>query len=645
MNRRQKIIVSITGIFLVLLILVGLTYAYFLTRINGNDNEKSISVTTANLEVEYKDNNDIITGDKIIPGTTLPEKVFTVTNNGNGTVDYSVGLVNIINTLKYTEDMVYKLTCISYNKEGFTLSTNGSVTGTENGSCSGVNETEFPNLNSYVVTNSIEVGKVHVYKMIVEYKETNTDQSDDMNKELSAKIDIFDPKSLTIEGSVTNSSENDYVVIHSKEQESNIVDGNYRFIGIIPDTHTIIIKNRKTTDTKSASLNVEKGTPSVSGSKIIYNDDKNVANVDININNNIINLDVKKISDGTPTLEETILAKAKSGTGNRTIYQETPITSPGNSINESNERTLSKTIDDYGTTYYFRGNVIDNYINFAGMCWRIVRISGDGSIKLILEDQDNNCEKSDGNWDIPTTTGGSSKTGNFGYTEYAANTMTASDGTKNSSTKFIINYLKGITNNTSSMAYAFTNFQTGPLSNYLTYLKSGDWCLNDKAYATINDNTTPLTNQEILDNQIKGISFYYDSYVRLKGKTTKEPTLKCNGTNMSKFGDNNTDMYVGTLTADEIVYAGNKIGNSNENYYLINDYQKSNSLIFRTLSPNFFSNSNYDYAFVTYSDGDLNYYNYVQNSIPFRPSIQLKSNTGTNGGDGTKENPYTVKLS
>ena len=33
--------------------------------------------------------------------------------------------------------------------------------------------------------------------------------------------------------------------------------------------------------------------------------------------------------------------------------------------------------------------------------------------------------------------------------------------------------------------------------------------------------------------------------------------------------------------------------------------QKSNSLKFRTLSPNFFYNSNYDYAFVTYSDGDF----------------------------------------
>ncbi len=53
MTRKQKIIVSITGIFLVLMILVGLTYAYFLTKITGNTNEKSISVTTANLVLKY----------------------------------------------------------------------------------------------------------------------------------------------------------------------------------------------------------------------------------------------------------------------------------------------------------------------------------------------------------------------------------------------------------------------------------------------------------------------------------------------------------------------------------------------------------------------------------------------------------------
>ena len=75
MNRRQKIIVSVTGIFLVLLLLVGLTYAYFLTQITGNNNPKSISVSTANLAIVYGDGNGIITSDELImPGTTLDSK-------------------------------------------------------------------------------------------------------------------------------------------------------------------------------------------------------------------------------------------------------------------------------------------------------------------------------------------------------------------------------------------------------------------------------------------------------------------------------------------------------------------------------------------------------------------------------------------
>lgn len=39
--------------------------------------------------------------------------------------------------------------------------------------------------------------------------------------------------------------------------------------------------------------------------------------------------------------------------------------------------------DDYGDSYYFRGKVENNYVSFAGFIWRIVRINGDGSIRLI----------------------------------------------------------------------------------------------------------------------------------------------------------------------------------------------------------------------------------------------------------------------
>ena len=39
--------------------------------------------------------------------------------------------------------------------------------------------------------------------------------------------------------------------------------------------------------------------------------------------------------------------------------------------------------DDYGKSYYYRGKVLNNYVSFAGYIWRIVRINGDGSIRMI----------------------------------------------------------------------------------------------------------------------------------------------------------------------------------------------------------------------------------------------------------------------
>ncbi len=43
-------------------------------------------------------------------------------------------------------------------------------------------------------------------------------------------------------------------------------------------------------------------------------------------------------------------------------------------------------IDDLGNTYYFRGKVTNNYVLFGGFTWRIVRINGDGTIKLIMNE-------------------------------------------------------------------------------------------------------------------------------------------------------------------------------------------------------------------------------------------------------------------
>ncbi len=41
--------------------------------------------------------------------------------------------------------------------------------------------------------------------------------------------------------------------------------------------------------------------------------------------------------------------------------------------------------DAYGTSYYFRGDVANNYVKFANLYWRIIRINGDGTIRMIYD--------------------------------------------------------------------------------------------------------------------------------------------------------------------------------------------------------------------------------------------------------------------
>ena len=618
MNRKQKIIVSTTGIFLVLLILVGLTYAYFLTRINGNTNDKSISVSTANLELTYGDNSAEILGKDLIlepSDTEIGTKTFTVTNNGNDT-----SYVVVIENVSITKTSDGSTTTFESNDFRYTL----TCTKNDGTSCDGVStQSIFPINGGILVGNSIKEGDVHTYTFKMWYIDTGIDQSNDMGKTIQARLNITNIASMTNPYSA-NTNSLAYKIIENTKNKANGTE-----LLSSPKTKPAEEISTKWSTGKFEEQELDMSTKSswyygsTYGDAQLWNGGSSSGSVS-ECSDTIVG---KYIS--YPTVGESWYVKScKSSTVAITVVEVYDY-----------EKNISVATDDYGTSYYYRGNVIDNYVNFAGMCWRAVRIAGDGSVKLILEDQDEECsETMDGNWDIPTTTGGTIKTGNFGYTQHAANTLTASDGTKNSSAKYLMNYLNGGTDNDRSMATAFKNFQTGPLVNYLDNLKVGDWCLNDKAYATSSDNTTALTSQEILDKQVKNTFFYYDSRVRLSRITPKEPTLKCNGTTMSKFADN-TDMYVGTLTADEIVYAGGKADTNNPDYYLINDYQKTK--YFWSLSPDRFFDSNRDYAFCVYL-GRADFREVYSNGS-FRPSINLKPGIKITGdGVGTKEKPYEI---
>ena len=52
---------------------------------------------------------------------------------------------------------------------------------------------------------------------------------------------------------------------------------------------------------------------------------------------------------------------------------------------EATNGYLCKAKDAYGDSYYYRGNVTNNYVLFADKYWRIVRINGDGTVRVIYD--------------------------------------------------------------------------------------------------------------------------------------------------------------------------------------------------------------------------------------------------------------------
>lgn len=69
---------------------------------------------------------------------------------------------------------------------------------------------------------------------------------------------------------------------------------------------------------------------------------------------------------------------------NNNVIKSGPQTKVGEEAAVNDEGLISD-IDDLGITYYFRGNVTNNYFSFADKIWRIVRMNGDGTVRLILD--------------------------------------------------------------------------------------------------------------------------------------------------------------------------------------------------------------------------------------------------------------------
>ena len=317
---------------------------------------------------------------------------------------------------------------------------------------------------------------------------------------------------------------------------------------------------------------------------------------------------------------------------------QTPITTPGAAVSTADEALLASTEDDYGTSYYFRGAVTNNYVEFANKCWRIVRIVGDGSVKLVLHN-DNTAGAAN-----PCSSANNST--NAAFARYSGETYTSTFndnfednayvgfkyGTPGSSTH-------AATHANTNKSTILNNLETWYNTNLKTYesvIANTVWC-NDKT------NVTDTTYNLEFGDTPTGLGYgtnrtYYGATQRLirggkyggiAGGTG--PSLKCNG-ELSKITSK-----VGLITADELALAGCTYAKKNTTTYL---QENATDTPWWSLSPDYFTGSD---AYVwNVIDGSLIGFN-VSNTYGVRPSISLKPTTNVTG-EGTSSSPFIISM-
>ncbi len=136
--------------------------------------------------------------------------------------------------------------------------------------------------------------------------------------------------------------------------------------------------------------------------------------------------------------------------------KETPDFLVGTTSNEG----MFAAPDEYGTSYYFRGAVDNNWLYFANSYWRIVRINGDNSIRLIY------------NGTIQPTESEAVSKNSVSYTASFNNT---DENNAYVGYKYTLNQRQGNTIN-SNIATRLESWYNSTLINYDKYIVDNGFC-------------------------------------------------------------------------------------------------------------------------------------------------------------------------
>ena len=288
-------------------------------------------------------------------------------------------------------------------------------------------------------------------------------------------------------------------------------------------------------------------------------------------------------------------------------------------LSTDNTNTLYTSTEDSKTVYYFAGNATDNWVKFGknasnqDLYWRIIRTNSDGSVRLLYHGTSTTATDA-----YIGTSAFNSSYDNIAYVSYMYGSLgsisSARENTNNSTIK--------------------TTIDNWYISN-----------LEAKGYTKYLSTTAVYCN----DRSISSDSINFGAFTRLG--TNKTPSYDCAATE-DKFtvdtstGNGKLTYPIALMTADEVSFAGGLYGANTPTWYYYNSVNGSStgSKFWWLLSPLDSSTSGSSMFIVRGSSnpGRLNY-NYVYSNNGVRPALSLKSCVKYSSGDGSANEPYTIK--
>ncbi len=298
-----------------------------------------------------------------------------------------------------------------------------------------------------------------------------------------------------------------------------------------------------------------------------------------------------------------------------------------NTVATTNEGIFSAE-DDLGTSYYFRGAVENNYVKFANFYWRIIRINGDGTIRMIYD-------------------GTSAHANGESSTDRQVQEVAFND---NYDDNAYVGYMYGTpSSSTYEATHANTNNSTIKTANDNWYKTN----IVDMGYSQYVADAIYCADRQVASVPSMGISgngtgtqeSAYSLFNRIEfsseGTTPNvTPSLKCAQLNdrftiTSSLGNGDLTYPVGLLTIDEANMAGGDVVNNSDNafYYLYNGDDSW------TMSPGGFG-AGRSGVWNVRSAGDLRP-DHVNYSRALRPVISLKSDIAFSG-NGSMTQPFEI---